>query len=201
MTSVTKPLRGRRPTKRLDLTDIKEALADGKQWTALGVVVAGDGGLPHWEIVDGADIHVEVELQPTRERVFARLAAGMWIVPALGEEVAVVIPAGDVTFMPTIVCILANTIPTSQGPTPERIAIRRAEVVIHDGDGGAAALPTTATLADLRDKILSWTPAAGDGGLALKAALATLFGADPVTGSPLAGDFTWPTTTTVLKAK
>ena len=74
----------------------------------------------------------------------ARLAAGMWLVPAIGEEVAVIIPAGKIDFSPIIVGILSsNSVPQpmdGQGPTPTQIVIARGKVLIHDGNGGAKAL-------------------------------------------------------------
>lgn len=144
MTRISKPLRGQRATKHLDLTDMRAALADGRQWCGVGVVVKPEDGGEHWVIVgDNADIMVEVELQPSQEVVTARLAAGMWIVPNLGDEVAVILPAGELDFMPVIVCVLASSVPTTQGPTPTRIVIARGpgtEVLIHDGSGGAEPL-------------------------------------------------------------
>jgi hypothetical protein len=148
MTRITKPLRGRKPKKRLELGPMREALRDRRAWTRLGVVIAPEGGGPHWRIVgDNADILVEVELMPTSEVVEARLmGGGMHIVPDLGEEVLVCLPEGELTWMPTIVAILnnASTMPDAggQGPAPQRIVIARpnATVLIHDGSGGAEEL-------------------------------------------------------------
>lgn len=144
---IDKPKRGRKAAKRIDLTDIKEALRDRRQWTALGLIVAPTDGSPHWRIESDdqgnqVDVLVEVVLQPSQEQITARLAAGMWTVPALGEEVAVIIPAGRTDFMPTIVCILSsNSVPGGgQGPDPTTIVIARGSVLIHDGNGGAQAL-------------------------------------------------------------
>ncbi len=188
MTRVSKQKRGNRGAKRLDLTDIREALKDGRVWTALGVVVQPADGSPHWEIVDNADVMVEVELQPDRVPAFCRLAAGMWIVPTVGEEVAVLIPAGEIEFSPTILCILASVVPGTQGPTPDRIVIARSEVVIHDGSGGASALALKSDVSDLRGHYIAHTHATAGG-----------------TGTPsppaTAATAPTPTGTTVLKAK
>lgn len=136
-----KPKRGGRPTKRLDLTDLRHLLRDHRQWTALGVVIKPDDGGEHWEIVGAnEDIMVEVALQPTQEVVSARLAAGMWVVPNVGDEVAVILPAGELDFMPVITCVLGSSVPSSQGPQPNRIVIVRGEVLVHDGAGGAEPL-------------------------------------------------------------
>lgn len=194
MTAIAKAFRGQRPNKRLDLTEFRAALEDGKQWTALGVVVAPEDGGPHWEIVDGADIMVEVELQPTRDVVQARLAGGMWVVPDLGEEVAVVLPAGEISFMPTIVCILTASVPTGQAPSPNRIVIARSEIVAHDGAGGAVSLALKSDAQSIVDALTSTAvlaglaAAPGDGGSSFKTAL-------------LAALVNWPTGTSVFKAK
>lgn len=138
---VSKPKRGRRPAKRVDFTDIRELLRDQRQWTGIGVVSKPEDGGAHWEIVgDNADVMVEVVLMPDHVRLSARLAAGMWVVPSLGDEVAVILPAGELEFMPVITCILSHALPTAQGPNINRIVIARGEVLIHDGAGGAEAL-------------------------------------------------------------
>jgi hypothetical protein len=194
---VTKPRRGRRPVKRLDMSPVLEALKDHRQWTALGVVTQPEDGSAHWQIYgDNADVLVEVVLQPSQEPVTARLAAGMWIVPNVGDEVAVLLPAGEIDFMPVITCILAHAVPSTQGPQPQRILIVSGEVVIHDG--GADKIPTMADLAKVESAIAGATVVAGDGGASLKATMAaglpsSLHGED--------GSGTWPVGTTVLKAK
>lgn len=141
---ITKPKRGNRGSKVLDLTTIKEALKDSRQWTAIGVVAKPEDGGPHYEIVgDNADVMVEVVLMPEHVRLQARLAGGMWIVPDVGDEVAVIIPSGEIDFMPVITCILSHALPSSQGPAPQTIVIARgagSQVLIHDGAGGAEAL-------------------------------------------------------------
>jgi hypothetical protein len=140
MTTITKPMRGRRPTKRLDLSDIKEALRDQRVWAALAVVTEPDDGSPHWTIVGGnADVLVEV-VTTDGVPLSCRLAAGMWLVPDPGDEVAVLVPDGEVDWMPVITCILSHALPTDQGPQPNRIVIVRGEVLVHDGTGGAVPL-------------------------------------------------------------
>lgn len=93
------------------------------------------------EGANALDVLVEVVLQPSQEPVTARLAAGMFMIPDIGEEVAVIIPSGEISFMPVIACILSsNVVPTTQGPTPQRIVLVRASVLVHDGNGGAEEL-------------------------------------------------------------
>lgn len=141
-----RPKRGRRGAKRIDLTDMRHLFKDGRVWTGLGVVVAPNNE-PHWQIVadeetgDLLDVIVEVELQPSQVLVSARLRAGMWEVPALGDEVAVIIPDGAIDFQPVIVATLSSgVVPAVQGPQPGRIVIVSGEVMIHDGNGGAEPL-------------------------------------------------------------
>lgn len=145
---VKRQLRGQRGAKRLDLSDMRAALRDQRQWCEIALVVAPTDGSPHWRIeTDGSgnaiDVVVEVVTQPGLVPLTARLASGIWQVPALGEEVVVVIPAGEISFAPVIVALLSsNSVPNTggQGPDPTRIVIVRGSVLIHDGAGGAEPL-------------------------------------------------------------
>jgi len=149
------PKRGRRPTKRPDLTDLREALRDRRVWTGLGVVVAADDGGEHWELIpdddgNGVDITIEVELVPDQVPLTCRLGfpgsstAAIWTIPNIGDEVALVLPAGALDFMPCVVAVLPNTVGNAggQGPAPNRVVIVGAEVFVHDGSGGAVSLVT-----------------------------------------------------------
>jgi hypothetical protein len=146
VTRISKPLRGRRGAQKLTrgLDAMREALRDRRVWAMIGVVVQPEDGSPHWEIVgENADVMVEVVLQPTGEPVLCRLAAGMWIVPSPGDEVAVLIADGDITFMPVVICLLASSVPATQGPAPNTIVLARGpgtKVLVHDGAGGAKEL-------------------------------------------------------------
>ena len=168
MTRIDKPMRGRRATKRLDVTDLRAVLRDRRTWNALGVVAEFDDGDSHFELVtddDGAliDILVEVELVPDQVRVMARMSgfaggagAGIWSIPAIGDEVIVAIPAGQIDFQPAIVGVLSSGgIPNGggQGPAPGRTIIVAGEVLIHDGSGGAAELAKASELNDLRSYV------------------------------------------------
>lgn len=141
-----RPKRGRKATKRLDLTDIRAVMRDNRVWSGLAIVVQPDDG-PYWQIIgtDGedADIHVEVVLQPSGVPLTARLRAGVWEVPAVGDEVAVIIPDGATDFQPIILGILSTGSvpnPSGQGPAPGRILLVKPSVMVHDGAGGAASL-------------------------------------------------------------
>lgn len=188
---ITAPYRGRRASKRLDLTDLRAAFRDQRMWCSVGIVVDPGDGSPHFEVLVD-DVHVEVILQPSLVPVTCRLSAGLWRVPDIGEEVMVQIPEGALEFMPTITDVLSSgTVPTTQGPAPGRTLIVRQEVVIHDGGGGAEPLVQLSQLQALHDAIVGWAPVPNDGGAALKAAMMALFSGPPA----------WPAGTTVLKGK
>lgn len=151
---ITKPKRGRRGTKRVDLTDMRELFRDRRMWTAIGIVVKPDDGEHFEEVTGPADVLVEVVLQPSLVPVSCRLAAGVWMVPSVGEEVAVLIPEGQPAFMPLIIANLSsNSLPTDQGPAEDRIAIVRDEIVAHDGTGGAVALTKQSDFEALRNHV------------------------------------------------
>lgn len=151
---ITAPYRGRSSSKRLDLTDMKHALAiDGiKLWCAMAIVQAPQGE-PHFEVL-ADDVHVEVVTQPTLIELTCRLAAGMWRIPDVGEEVVVLIPEGEIAFMPILVDVLSSgSVPTAQGPALDTAVITRPHVLIHDGTGGAAALAMLSSLQTTIDKL------------------------------------------------
>lgn len=142
---ISKPKRGRAPVKRLDLTDMRELFRDRRVWSGIAIVAAPDDGEDYFEIVTNAegtaiDITVECVLQPSEVPITCRLPAGVFDVPDEGDEVGVILPMGELDFMPIIVCRLSRNIPTTQGPAPGRIAIIKGEVVVHDGAGGAVSL-------------------------------------------------------------
>lgn len=139
---ITKPMRGNRGSKRLDLTDMREAFRDRRTWCSIGIVTDPRDGA-HFEVVEDGhrDVVVEVVLQPSLMPVTCRLAAAVWIVPNIGDEVVVLIPEGDPAFMPCIIALLSsNSVPTTQGPALNTISIVRDQVLVHDGAGGAVAL-------------------------------------------------------------
>lgn len=146
MTRITKPMRGNTPTKKLDLTDMRALFHDHRVWTSIGIVQCPEGVETHWEVVTddagtAVDVLIEVLLAPSEVPTTCRLRAGMWEVPALGDEVIVIIPEGAVDFMPIVVGRLStNVVPTVQGPQPGRLVIVNGEVLVHDGAGGAVSL-------------------------------------------------------------
>lgn len=151
---ITAPYRGRSASKRLDMTDMKHALGvDGfKLWAAIAIVQAPQGE-PHFEVL-ADDVHVEVVTQPSLIELTCRLAAGIWRIPDVGEEVVVLIPEGEIAFMPILVDVLSSgSVPTTQGPALATAVIARPHVLIHDGAGGAHPLPTLAEHNALVDKV------------------------------------------------
>lgn len=151
MTRITKPKRRGTGAKRLDLSDMRELFRDRRVWSAVGRVVLPDGTDQHWQIVEhegeGVDIEIEVVIQPSQVPVTARLrGGGWWEVPALDDEVALLIPDGQVDFMPIVIGSLStNRVPTGQAPSPTNIVIAApagGKVYVHDGSGGAKALAT-----------------------------------------------------------
>lgn len=159
MVRIVKPMRGQRASKRLDLTDMRETFRDRRTWCSVGLVAdPGDGA--HFEVTaDGhEDVVVEVVLQPSLVPVTCRLAAAVWIVPNIGDEVVVLIPEGDPAFMPCIIALLSsNSVPTTQGPALNTISIVRNQVLIHDGAGGAVALALKSDVDNLADHYGSHT--------------------------------------------
>lgn len=105
--------RTRKGARRLDLTAMKEALRDGKCWSCFGLVAEADDKSKFQ--LDGDDLLVDVEVQPSGERITARVGTaaggagrGVWVVPKIGSEVVVLVPDGDLGFMPTVVAVLST---------------------------------------------------------------------------------------------
>jgi hypothetical protein len=179
-------MRGRRPRKRMDLSDLRALTADRRIWCSVGKVIVPDdhADASHYTLVTGAggavtDLLVEVELQPSLQDVTCRMSGfaggagrGIWTVPAVGDEVLVALPEGQIAFMPTIIAILATRdIPHggSQGPAAGRTIIVNSEVLVHDGSGGAVPLALKSDvdqLADYVDNTLAIPVVGGGGGTA-----------------------------------
>lgn len=140
--------KNRKGTKRMDLSSMKQALQDSRRWCVFGKVAAAQDGGSHF-ILDDRDLLVDVILQPSLEEVTCRVAFsaggpgwGIWSIPPVGAEVAVVIPDGEDDFQPTVIATY------SSNDMPENIAEGRIviscapgqEVYIHDGSGTVDAL-------------------------------------------------------------
>lgn len=98
---------------RLELPNMRKLTRSRDMWSGVGVVYA-EPGQSHFRIVTFKDgrrtVIVDVELQPSRITVMARLAAvgGVWRIPDVGDEVAVSIPEGRIEFMPVITGTLSE---------------------------------------------------------------------------------------------
>lgn len=135
MAKIVKSLRGNRGAMRLDASPLNE-IVDRRMRRRVdayvGVVTKPAGEASHYEL-NAQDVLVWVELQPTGNEVQARLASvggganmGLWRVPAVGTEVAVLCPGGRMDFMPIIVGVL------SSGQAPERMSDQRTILVAND---------------------------------------------------------------------
>lgn len=156
MTAIRSRKRRKKPTKRFPQALLRGMLQqDRRLWTALGVVIDPEGVGEHYELVieNGVlvDILIEVETVPQRIHLTGcRLATaaagagqGIWTIPNVGDEVAVLVPDGQIDFSPMVVAILSSgdvPNPSGQGPAPNRTIIVNGEVLVHDGSGGAEAL-------------------------------------------------------------
>lgn len=156
MASIKARKRRRTKAKRFDPGDLFHLTDPDKRgffYTLIGLVVSPEGA-SHFELIKKSgqivDVLIEVETQPDQLDLTCRLgsvaggpAAGVWTVPPVGTEVAIICPNGKLDFQPVIVGIL------STGNVPDGVAegvtvIANGEVLIHDGSGGAAPLPTKA---------------------------------------------------------
>lgn len=122
MTAIRRMARQGAGPKRLDLSEIKHAIMGGMiqgAQVAFGVVSPVDDGEKPWTIEeeDGipVDVLVDVELMPGGSDVTARLGSlgsaagyGIWALPPEGTEVALIVPQGEIDFMPIIICTLSS---------------------------------------------------------------------------------------------
>jgi len=143
MAKINRMKRRRGGSKRLDLAPLKEILKDRRCWTCMGTVVVPEGESTHFELITTngqADILVDVETQPEGLDLTCRMNdAAIYRIPKVGDEVAIVIPAGELSFMPIIVATMGK------GGLPDGVGeditvIANGEVLIHDGAGGAEEL-------------------------------------------------------------
>jgi len=140
--------RNRKATKRADLAALKEVMKDNRVWCALGIVLADDSGSAHFEI-NGGEVLVDVELQPSLEEVSAIVStplggngSGVWSVPPVGSEVIVAVPDGEFDFQPTIVGVMngGGGVDGLSASTLVIVAPPGGKVLIHDGNGDAEPL-------------------------------------------------------------
>lgn len=107
---------GKKSTARLDLSFIREAVYDSRQWVAVGIVQQPSEGGAHYKVTasgtDITDVTVEVTLMPTNEELTCRLGmctpGGPIRIPAVGDEVLVLMPSGSIDFMPAVIGYLSG---------------------------------------------------------------------------------------------
>lgn len=97
------------------MSAIRAALQDGKYWSGLGLVYKPNGEATHYEFDADVGVLVHVELMPNQEPLLCRLgglgeggAHGVWRIPPIGSEVAVLIPGGALENDPILVGVLAS---------------------------------------------------------------------------------------------
>lgn len=134
MARISSPKRKPKGSRRLDTTDLRALMQDRRLWVALGLVTKPPDAAAHFEVTENrADVLVHVELAPRRIEMWCRLGAlaggsdlGVWRVPPVGAEVAVVVPEGEVGFQPVLIATL------SSGRAPERVSDGRTIIVATD---------------------------------------------------------------------
>jgi phage baseplate assembly protein V len=143
---------------------------------------------------------VQVGVPETRPDAEHFQPYGFFSVPLPGAEGVALFPGGDRGHPLVIVISDRRYRPTGSEPGTAGIHNQTGArvVVLADGSiearssgGSAAPVATKADLTALKSAINGWTPVAGDGGAALKAALLALFAGPPA----------WPAGTSVLKAE
>lgn len=136
-----------------------EALMARKQYAVLARTVRPSATEEHYELVlvDGVlvDITVEVETIPDRVPLTCSLGTGDRWIPQLGDTVVVVLPSGQIDFVPTIVAVLPAQIPNpdGQGPALGRRILVADEVLVHDGTGGAVPLALKSDVDAVNDRV------------------------------------------------
>jgi hypothetical protein len=158
MSRSSRPMRGRRPSRKMDTAGIAAMAADGRAWVRLGKVFAPGEEGSHWSKVDGI-LLLEVETMPEGEDLTCRLASsagsgagnGDWSIPRVGTVVVVVIPSGIVEFEPIVVAVLdCNAIPDDVSETrrllvdDREIAVRAPKIRMGDVDADQAFIKGTA---------------------------------------------------------
>lgn len=135
--------RGKKATKRPDLSMVREALRDQREWIFKAEVIEGDNG-SHYEIindeiiVDLITLPMEMEISAVVGFPIGGSGSGVFSIPPLGSEVLVAIPDGDLDFQPTIIAVQSGTGAPSglSESTIVIVAPEGGQVLVHDGDSG-----------------------------------------------------------------
>lgn len=151
-----KGVRSGRGSRRLEMSAMRVALGDGRYWAGIGLVYKPNGEPSHFEIDDDVGVLVHVELMPSQEPLMCRLGGlgqggthGVWRIPPVGSEVAVLIPNGSLEGGPVLVAVLASGgVPSElDGDTvvikgPSNVLVIGAEVQVRSEGGTAEPLIT-----------------------------------------------------------
>lgn len=115
-------IRAGRGSRRLEMSAMRQALLDHRFWTGVGLVYKPSGEAAHFEIDDDIGCLVHVRLMPNEEPLLCRLgglgeggANGVWRVPPVDSEVAVLVPDGYLENDPILIGVL------SSGSVPEEL--------------------------------------------------------------------------------
>lgn len=171
--------RGRTKAKRLDRSIIRASIGPFPSYVYLGVVVQPSGETSHWEMdteETGGPL-VWVEMQPHREEVLCRLGGlgggpgdGIWRIPPIGTEVAVLSIDGDFGADPMLVGVLSSgSVPSELDETT--LVIRSPKVVINSDSGDTTVLASGTVMLG------------GTGLTALQDGVVVAQGIDPFTGA------------------
>ena len=133
--------------RRFDVAEFKKLVGDGRVSIAVGVVGVPPGENSHYE-ADGEDVLVECQVVTMHgEWVSARLGAGpggIWVVPAVGEEVVLGIADGRLDGHVAILCQLSGgEVPSNAGPgvtviARGKVVLEADEVVLGHENGQSA---------------------------------------------------------------
>lgn len=153
----------RRPIRPMgsDLSALKEALADGRDWVKLAHVVKGDNGSHYEYITEGGetvDLLIECELIPNGERVSARYSGpGDVLIPKVGTEGVVIFPDGEIENDPVWYGSLSTGYMPSDASETVRIIETKenGEVHIRSRGGTAKRLATYEDLEAVLDFVLA----------------------------------------------
>lgn len=150
MSRVTRPMRGRKASKRIDTTALESLMGQGPVQVKIGKVFAPDAQTQHWkrqQFKDGGEcIVIEVETIPDGSDLTCRLATwgsgggnGGWAIPRVGTIVAVLVPEGVVEFHPLVIGVLdCNNVPLGVGEDftiivdDRPVAVRAPRVLLGD---------------------------------------------------------------------
>ncbi len=130
--------RPRHAKRRLDLSAVKDALKEQRLFPCLGLVT--DEGVDSHFDLDGEDLLIECKLIPNEEPVTARMGIGgagpglgIWFIPPVGAEVALLICEGELEAGVFIVGILSTGFLPGGIAEGVTVIANSSKVLINDG--------------------------------------------------------------------